>query len=225
VRNDPKSRPIRIVICDDHPIFRDGLRRLLESEGGFQVVGEGHDGHDAVKLVRQHSPDVLLLDVSMPRLGGLGALEQLDEASSTVRTLLLTASIGKADVVTALQLGARGVVLKDAATELLFKSIRCVMDGQYWVGRAGVKSLVETLQQLLSQDDTEAKKNFGLTKRELEIVGTIVAGYQNKEIAQRFSISEDTVKHHLTNIFNKVGVSNRLELALFAVHHKLVREI
>ena len=94
----------------------------------------------------------------------------------------------------------------------------------YWVGGAGVKGLVETLQQLLASDGEEKKRNFGLTKRELDVVGTIVAGYQNKEIAQKFSISEDTVKHHLTNIFNKVGVSNRLELALFAVHHKLVQD-
>jgi DNA-binding NarL/FixJ family response regulator len=225
VANDNNRTPIRIVICDDHPIFRDGLRRLLESEGGFQVVGEGQDGNDAVKLLRELSPDVLLLDVAMPRLTGLAALEQLDEAASSVRTILLTASISKADVVTALQLGARGVVLKDAASQVLFSAIRCVMNGQYWVGGAGVKGLVETLQQLLASDDGEKKRNFGLTRRELDVVGTIVAGYQNKEIAQKFSISEDTVKHHLTNIFNKVGVSNRLELALFAVHHKLVQDI
>ena len=223
--NDSNLKPVRIVICDDHPIFRDGLRRLLESEDGFQVIGEGQDGNEAVKLLQQLAPDVLLLDVAMPRLTGLAALEQLDEASSLVRTILLTASISKADVVTALQLGARGVVLKDAASQVLFSAIRCVMNGQYWVGGAGVKGLVETLQQLLASDGEEKKRNFGLTKRELDVVGTIVAGYQNKEIAQKFSISEDTVKHHLTNIFNKVGVSNRLELALFAVHHKLVQDI
>jgi DNA-binding NarL/FixJ family response regulator len=125
----------------------------------------------------------------------------------------------------ALQLGARGVVMKDAATEVLFKSIRCVMDGQYWVGREGVVNLVQTLRKMMAANNEQAsKKTFGLTKREFEIIGAIVGGYANKDIAREFKISEDTVKHHLTNIFDKVGVSSRLELALFAVNHKLVEE-
>jgi two-component system nitrate/nitrite response regulator NarL len=217
--------PIRVVIADDHPIFREGLRKLLESEPGFQVVGQAQDGEEAVKLVRQLQPDILLLDVSMPRVTGLLALQELAGAGDPVRTILLTASIDQDDVVTALQLGARGVVMKEVATQLLFKSIRCVMDGQYWVGREGVSNLVQTLRKMMASGDERAKKKtFGLTKREMEIVGTIVGGYSNKEIAKKFTISEDTVKHHLTNIFNKTGVSSRLELALFAVNHKLVSD-
>jgi DNA-binding NarL/FixJ family response regulator len=219
------ERRIRILIADDHPIFREGLRRLLESDGSFEVVGEGQDGGEAVQLAQKLQPDILLLDVSMPRVTGLTALEELSRANHAVRTILLTASIGQSDIVTALQLGARGVVLKDAATRLLFKAIRCVVDGQYWVDRESVSDLVQSLRSLMAtaQEQTR-KKTFGLTKRELEIVGAIVAGNSNKDIAQKFTISEDTVKHHLTNVFNKVGVSNRLELALFAVHHKLVDE-
>lgn len=214
---------VRIVIADDHPIFRDGLRRLLESRPGFEVVGEARDGGEAIQLVASLAPDILLLDMAMPRVTGLAALRDLATAAGPTKTILLTAFIDKTDIVTALQLGARGVVLKDSATELLFNSIRSVLDGQYWVGREAVEGLIQTLRDVMASEKTEPRKQtFGLTRREFEIVGAIVAGDTNKDIAKRFSISEDTVKHHLTNIFNKTGVSTRLELGLFAVHHKLV---
>jgi len=220
------AKTIRIVIADDHPIFRDGLRRLLESEPGLQVVGEAGDGAEAIALVQKLTPDVLLLDLAMPRLTGMGALEQLAAMQTTVHVILLTASIEKPQIVTALQLGARGVVLKEMASSLLFKSIRAVVDGQFWVGQQAVSDLIATLRDMMASGREETrKKDFGLTKRELDIVGAIVAGYANKEAAKKFGISEETVKHHLTNVFNKVGVSNRLELALFAVHHKLVQDV
>src|SRR6266571_607824 len=189
-----KTPQIRILIADDHPIFRDGLKRLLESEREFKVVGEACDGGDAVTLVRQLKPEILLL----------------------------TAAAEKDQIVEALQLGARGVVLKDSATQILLKSIRAVMNGEYWVGRESVANLVQYLRTLVDSSSHESrKKKYGLTPRELEVISAVVAGYANKEIAEYFKISEDTVKHHLSNIFDKLGVSTRLELALFAVNQSL----
>jgi two-component system, NarL family, nitrate/nitrite response regulator NarL len=219
-----RSQPIRIVIADDHPIFRDGLRRLLEAEPDLKVVGEAQDGTEAVKMARQLKPDILLLDLAMPRMPGLDALREMSSGSNSnaVRVILLTAAAEKKQIVEALQLGARGVVMKDSATQLLLKSIHTVMAGEYWVGRESVSNLVQYLRSLVQSSGEEARqKKFGLTPRELEIVSTVVAGYSNKEIAEYCKISEDTVKHQLSNIFDKLGVSTRLELALFAVNQSL----
>ena len=220
---DRKSQPIRLVIADDHPIFRDGLRRLLEAEAGLKVIGEARDGAEAVKLARQLKPDILLLDLAMPKHPGLEALRDLGTGGqNSVRVILLTAAAEKNQIVEALQLGARGVVLKDSATQLLLKAIQTVMAGEYWVGRESVSNLVQYLRTLVQSSGEEARqRKFGLTPRELEIVSAVVAGYANKEIAEYFKISEDTVKHHLSNIFDKLGVSTRLELALFAVNQSL----
>jgi DNA-binding NarL/FixJ family response regulator len=218
------KRPIGLVIADDHPIFRDGLRRLLEAEPDLKVIGEASDGAEAVKLARQLKPDILLLDLAMPRHTGLEALRDMSSTSSPhpVRVILLTAAAEKNQIVEALQLGARGVVLKDSATQLLLKAIHTVMSGEYWVGRESVSNLVQYLRTLIqSSGEEQRQKKFGLTPRELEIVSAVVAGYANKEIAEYFKISEDTVKHHLSNIFDKLGVSTRLELALFAVNQSL----
>jgi len=217
-----KPQLTRILIADDHPVFRDGLRRLLESEREFKVIGEACDGVEAVNMVRQLKPEILLLDLAMPRRPGLEALREMSTEASSVRVILLTAAAEKDQIVEALQLGARGVVLKDSATQILLKSIRAVMNGEYWVGRESVSNLVQYLRSMVEASSNEPrKKNYGLTPRELEVVSAVVAGYANKEIAQHFKISEDTVKHHLSNIFDKVGVSTRLELALFAVNQSL----
>src|SRR6266481_2131379 len=219
-----KTPQIRILIADDHPIFRDGLKRLLESEREFKVVGEACDGVEAVSMVRQLKPEILLLDLAMPRRPGLEALREMSDGPEPlpVRVILLTAAAEKDQIVEALQLGARGVVLKDSATQILLKSIRAVMNGEYWVGRESVSNLVHYLRVLVgSSSSTARQRRYGLTPRELEIVSAVVAGYANKEIAEHFKISEDTVKHHLSNIFDKLGVSTRLELALFAVNQSL----
>jgi two-component system nitrate/nitrite response regulator NarL len=218
---DKNHQSVRIVIADDHTIFRDGLRRLLEAEPELQVAGEAADGAEAVAQTRQLKPDILLLDLAMPRVPGMDALRELStaEEASTTKIIVLTAAVERLQIVQALQMGARGVVMKEAATQLLMKAIRTVMSGQYWIGREAVGDIVDFMRTNASGD--KPPKNFGLTKREMEILAAIVAGLSNKEIARRFTLSEDTVKHHLTNIFDKVGVASRLELALFAINNHL----
>jgi len=218
---DKKEPSVRIVIADDHTIFRDGLRRLLEAEPELEVVGEAADGNEAVRQTRELNPDVLLLDLAMPRLPGMDALRELSGNGDKLHTnvIVLTAAVERLQIVQALQLGARGVVMKEAATQLLMKAIRTVQAGQYWIGRQAVGDIVEFMRTNPSGD--KPARNYGLTKREMDILATIVAGLSNKEIARKFSLSEDTVKHHLTNIFDKVGVASRLELALFAINNRL----
>jgi two-component system, NarL family, nitrate/nitrite response regulator NarL len=216
-----ENHHIRIVVADDHPIFRDGLIKLLETKPKLRVIGAAADGDEALRLIQQLEPDIVLLDVAMPRMAGLVALRELSKTSTRARIILLTAAIDRADIVSALQLGARGVVLKESASEMLFKAIDAAIAGRYFVGRKTVDSLATTLRELSAPHPQPTRKQFGLTPRELEIISVILTGHANSEIAGRFAISEKTVKHHLTNIFDKLGVSNRLELALFALHHSL----
>jgi DNA-binding NarL/FixJ family response regulator len=165
-------------------------------------------------MTRQLKPDILLLDVAMPKHPGLEALRELGvpDNANPVRVILLTAAAEKSQIVEALQLGARGVVLKDSLTQLLLKAIQTVMAGEYWVGCESVSNLVHYLStRIQSSHDEGDRTKFGLTPRELQIVSAVVAGYTNKEIAEYFKISDDTVKHQLFKIFDKLGVSTRLD--------------
>ena len=214
--SQPPKR-IRIAIADDHQIFRDGLRRLLESEPGFEVVSEGADGIDAIRMARDAHPDVLLLDVAMPRMGGVEALASLNGDLAT-RIILLTAAIQPSDLLKAIQFGARGVVLKESATRLLIDGIHRVMDGKYIIGA----DVADDLAQAVKQVGAERARPYKLTAREMEIVSAIADGQSNRQIAERLTISLQTVKHHLTSIFDKTGSSNRLELALLAIRQGVV---
>jgi DNA-binding NarL/FixJ family response regulator len=218
-----QESPVRIAIADDHPIFRRGLRTLLEAEPGFTVIGEASDGTEVLELVRKVQPDVLLLDLAMPRLSGLEALRELSN-SGPHHTLIviLTVAIEKRQIIESLQLGARGIVLKDAAAQLLITALHTVIGGQHWVCREAVTHMVQYLRRLSPPEAARGEQARNLTRREREILSAIVAGLTNREIAEKLTISEDTVKHHLSRIFDKVGVSRRLELAMFAVNHGLI---
>lgn len=215
------QRQIRVLIADDHPIFREGLRRLLEAEREFVVVGEAKDGFEAVQSVEELQPDVLLLDLAMPRASGLTALRELAERRATVRTIMLTAAIEREETIEAFRLGARGVVLKESATEILYKCLRAVADGEYWVGHERVGDIVRALRATGGVERPAAQ----LTQRELQIVAAVVDGGTNKDIGRQFGLTEQTVKNHLSHVFDKIGVSNRLELALYALHHGLLRRV
>jgi DNA-binding NarL/FixJ family response regulator len=220
----PVSGPaIRIVVADDHPVVRFGVKNILTSDLGFNVVGEAEDGDVAITETLDKEPDILLLDLQMPRLPGLEAMRAIMGRSPRVKIVLLTSTITTQQVIEALQIGARGIVLKDAVSGELSEALRAVISGDYWINGQRVVNLLKALHDLMQKAAAvPEKKTYGLTPRELEVVTCIVEGCSNKDIAKQFTISEETVKRHLSNVFDKTGVSTRLELALFAIAHKLV---
>jgi DNA-binding NarL/FixJ family response regulator len=209
-----KSRTIRIVLACSHPVLRFGLKALLESHSDLRVVAEADSGSALLKLAPRAQGDVLLLDPHLRDVQPLDLLRNLFGAQLRTRTILFTSEADSAFVRQALQLGVRGVLPKEATLDVVVKSVRCVVDGEYWVVR-------EIVEDWLQSQHQPQSRPFGLTERELDIVREVTFGATNRNIAGRFSIEEVTVKRHLTNIFAKLGVSNRLELALFALAHNL----
>jgi two-component system nitrate/nitrite response regulator NarL len=222
---DNNLHPIRVVIADEQPGFRRGLRRLLEFAHRLQVLGEASDAPGAVKLVRQLKPDILLLDLALSRGFELQGAINFATYLAPVRTLVMLTATERTQIVDAFRLGAHGIVLKTSPQEVLLQSIESVMTGHYWLESESVGILVEAVRELLTHGNgVTSRKEYGLTPRELDIIAKIASGHSNKEVGEEFSISERTVKHHLTNIFSKVGVSSRLQLALFAVSHHLMSD-
>jgi two-component system, NarL family, nitrate/nitrite response regulator NarL len=214
-----ESNPIRIVIADEHPVVRQHLRRSLECEPGLHVLGEASDTDSAVHLTRHSKPDILLVDFALSQQFEFKCLNGLASHAPPVRIVVMVGAIEKAHLVDAFRLGAHGVVLKRSTPQVLLKSIRSVMAGQYWLESESLGVLVEALRESLAQGNgAKSPKDYGLTRREVDIITKIVSGRSNREVGEEFAISERTVKHHLTNIFSKVGVSSRLQLALFAVN-------
>jgi DNA-binding NarL/FixJ family response regulator len=207
------------MIADDHAIFREGVRKLLEGAGDISVIGEAGNGEEALHLLDRLKPDVLLLDLRMPGKDGLGVLEEMNGHNPQTRVILVTEGENEHDVVRAMRLGARGVVWKQSASALLLKSIRKVHAGEIWLDNRMTAELIDAFKK--TSDSAVRREKPLLSPREREIVHLVTQGFRNREIAEKLFISEQTVKNHLHNIFDKLGVSDRLELALYAIHHRL----
>ncbi|MGP8245438.1 MAG: response regulator [Bryobacteraceae bacterium] len=224
----PVTSKIRIVVADDHPIFRDGLCKLLALEEDFQVVAQAQDGRQVLDVLQQLEPDILLLDLKMPGLDGLATLQRIQAVRGKTRVIVLTASDDKNEFVQAMKLGTSGIVLKQTATDMLIKSIRKVHAGEIWLDSHTTAAVI---RQFVANEDAppmpapatsnRERERSPLSQREREIVALVAQGFKNKEMAEKMFISEQTVKNHLHNIFDKLGVSDRLELALYAIHNNL----
>jgi DNA-binding NarL/FixJ family response regulator len=207
-----EAKPIRVLLADDHALLREGLRRLIQDEAGIELVGEAADGVDTVRLARELRPDVLLLDVAMPGMSGLEVLRELAGDDVFPRTLLLTGEIRDRELAEALELGARGWVSKETVVTTLFKAVRAVVAGEYWIGRDVVSRLLDLARWDLAADRPSASPLGLLTPRERDIVEAVASGESNRAVAERLQLSEQTVKHHLTRVFEKLEVASRAEL-------------
>jgi DNA-binding NarL/FixJ family response regulator len=214
---------ITILLVAEHLVLREGLRRLLEQEPGFIVVGDVSDPEEASEVAQAVKPIILLVGFSgRPLIRTIRSLQQLVPNGIHGRTLVLTTKMDRSHMLQAQQLGVAGILLKDTSSRALVNTLRSVAAGECAGTPAELASLVaSTAPQSIMPDGPAAKIAFGLTSRELEIVAAVRRGDSNRAIARRFSLSEDTVKHHLTRVFDKTGVFSRLELAMFAIKHGL----
>ncbi len=214
------SELIKIALADDHAIFRDGLRRLLALEPDFKIVAEAKDGTEVMPILEEHEPDILLLDLRMPGADGLTLLQRIQTHRLKTKIIVLTASEDKDEYIQAMKHGSSGIVLKQTATELLIKSIRKVYEGEIWLDARTTAAIMSQFGDPSEPGPRERKKS-AISKREREVIACVAQGFKNKEIGEKLFISEQTVKNHIHNIFDKLGVSDRLELALYAIHRNL----
>ena len=219
------TQPVRIVIADEHPILRDGLRRLLESRPGHSIVGEAAGAATAITLVRELHADIVLLGATTLEHVALETIEQIAALELPTRAIVLTPCLRHEHVIEAVGRGARGVISTDTAADVLFQAIDVVMNGGLWIGLQPVPGDESASNPRQFAKACLRPNAFGLTPREMEILRAIVNGETNKGIASRCSISENTVKRHVMHLFDKVGASNRVELALFAQHHELTQGV
>jgi DNA-binding NarL/FixJ family response regulator len=206
------ERPITVVIADDHPVVRQGLAVLLDVQDDIVLVGEANDGHEAVRLTLEHAPDVLLLDLKLPGLDGLGVLGELRARGVRTRVLVLTSAAGPTSPALALQAGAAGFLYKDVDPDALVRAIRSVHDG-HTVLAPGAAGLVA------ARPATDARGIGSLTARERDVLALVADGRSNREIARMLGIAEKTVKAHVSAILAKLGVADRTQAALLAVRH------
>lgn len=204
--------PIRIIIADDHPIVLNGLEQLFRLEPDFKLVARCADGEEALEAVREHMPDIFIVDIRMPRRDGLSVIRELQRDKIPTRVILLTAALDEEEVIDAIRMGVAGVVLKEMAPQLLLQCIREVHAGRRWIDR---DTMTRAFDKVLRQQSAPSSAPQ-LTPRELEIVSMVSAGLRNKDIANLLNITEGTVKIHLHSIYEKLQVSGRLELSVYA---------
>jgi len=211
--------PINIVLADDHPIVLDGLENLFRLEPDFRVVARCVNGEESLAAVRRHRPDVLILDIHMPRNDGLSVVRELRREKLQTQVVLLAAALEDEEVMEALRLGVRGMLLKELAPQMVIRCVRKVYAGEQWIEK---QSFGRALDSLLRREAGEREAAGVLTPREIEMVRMVARGLRNKEMSEQLAISEGTVKIHLHNIYRKLKVENRVELILFAQSKRLV---
>jgi len=210
---------IRVVVADDHPIFVHGLTEIFKSEPAFELVATCTDPDLVLSTVLRESPDVVLLDLQMPKKTGLDLMRQLGEAGVKIPVVLLTGSITDEEVIEALRLGVRGMLLKEMAPRFLLECLRKVHSGGQWIEQGSIR---RALERVLRREEALQGTLSVLNPRELELVRLVAAGLRNKDIAEQLSIREGTVKMHLYSIFQKLKLGNRVELTVYAREKGLV---
>lgn len=218
------ANPISIVVIDQHTLVRAGMRMLLESYPQFQVIGSTGNVDDALKIVAQQQPDIILLELNLNQSNNLELIPRLLDAAKNARVILVTSETDNDIHCQAAQLGAMGVVLKDQSPEVLVKAIDKVSAGEAWLDRTTVATVLTKMSRTQPEDaDPDAEKLASLTSREREIITLVGQGLKNQQIAERVGLSEITVRHYLTSIFSKLEVSDRLELIIYAYQHNLAQ--
>lgn len=220
----PIRPTIKVAVADDQPIYRVGVAKLLEPEGDLTVVGEAANGQEAILVVERFDPDVLLLALRMPVMDGIEVLSELAKRKLRARVILMMSNADREKAVRGVRLGARGILFKDADAGLLVRSIRKVYEGEVWIDNPILSQALETLvSKPAMPPGTSGQRDARLSSREMEVVRCVAMGLRNKEVADKLGVSEATVKNHLTSIYSKLGVSDRLELILYAIHNKIIR--
>jgi DNA-binding NarL/FixJ family response regulator len=213
--------PIRVAVVDDQELFRRGLTMLLSVEDDIEVVGEAGDGVAGTELATSAAPDVILMDVRMPKRSGIEACVAIKEAAPTARIIMLTVSDEEADLYEAVKNGASGYLLKDSSIDEVAQAIRVVADGQSLISPSMAIKLLDEFKQM-SRSDRQQVPTPRLTERELEVLKLVAHGLNNREIAKRLFISENTVKNHVRNILEKLQLHSRMEAVMYAVREKLL---
>ena len=221
--SDVESDAIRVLICDDHGLFRRGLIMVLESEEGIDVVAEAEDGEEAIEKAEEAAPDVVLMDVRMPRMSGIEATRAIADAVPTAKILMLTVSDEEEDLYEAVKAGATGYLLKEISIEEVAAAIRAVNEGQSLISPSmASKLLTEFASMIKRTDDRQQVPTPRLTDREMEVLKLVAKGLNNRDIAKQLFISENTVKNHIRNILEKLQLHSRMEAVVYAVREKLL---